>query len=111
MQRLKTRDHYLSNQLKVIHSFKFHLANSSPATSVLLTSDQLISWLKNYELKHNEPVLRSARGQLFLSLDSLGSSELKNYIQATTGVLLEDTFIWEFDTVEKLLNHVLSEAN
>ena len=111
LQRLKTRDHYLSNQLKVIHSFKFYLANSSPSTTVLLTSDQLISWLKDYELKHNEPVLRSARGQLFLSLDSLGSSELKNYIQATTGVLLEDTFIWEFDTVEKLLNHVLSEAN
>ena len=111
LQRLKARDLYLSNQLKVIYSFKSYLSNSSPPTTGLLDSDQLISWLKDYELKHNEPVLRFARGQIFLSLDSLGSSELKNYIQSTTGVLLEDTFIWEFDTVEKLLNHVLSEAN
>lgn len=110
LQRLKTRDLYNSKSLKVIFKLKSYAAKLKSSESAPFTSDQLISWLRDYESQHQEPVLRSARGQLFLSLDSLGSSELRNFILSTTGVILEDTFIWEFDTVDKLLNHVLSQV-
>jgi acyl-CoA synthetase (AMP-forming)/AMP-acid ligase II/acyl carrier protein len=109
LQRLKARELYLSNQFKVIHSFKSYQFTSP--LSLSFTSEELLSWLHNYGLQKNETVLRSLRGQTFISLDSLGASELKNFIKNSTGVLLDDTFIWEFDTVDKLLHHILSELN
>ena len=108
LQRLKARELYGSDQFKVIHSYKSSLNDQIQSTSSAITIELLISWCNEYELKHNEPVLRSARGQTYFSLDSLGSSELKAYIVSVTGITLEDTFIWEFDTLEKLFSHLHS---
>lgn len=110
LQRLKARELYLSKKLKIVDSLKLNLENLISSSSDPFTSEKLIAWLMDYEFKNAEPTIRSVRGQMFLMLDSLGSSELKNHIFSTTGVVLEDTFIWEFDTVDKLLHHVLSEV-
>ncbi|QNJ05460.1 AMP-binding enzyme family protein [Synechococcus sp. MEDNS5] len=110
LQRLKARDLYLKHQIKVLYSFYDIQTKTHSLPCEAFTAEKLIRWLKDYENENGDPVLRSVRGQFFITLDSVGSSELKNFIKSSTGIMLDDTFIWEYDTVEKLVDFLQLEG-
>lgn len=103
LQRLKARSLYLNSMLITCYS---SLSSHSSSFASNFEESSLLHWLYNYGQENGEKVIRESRGEIFFSLDSLGSVELKKFIENYTGVILDDTFVWEYDTVSKLMNHI-----
>lgn len=105
LQRLKARSLYLTSSLKTYYST---LSSQSSSLISNLEESSLLHWLYNYGQEHDEKVIRESRGEKFFSLDSLGSAKLKKFIEKQTGIILDDTYIWEYDTISKLMNYIRS---
>lgn len=103
LQRLKARSLYLNSMFITYYS---SLSSYSSSFSINFDESLLLDWLFNYGQKNGEKVIRESRDEIFFSLDSLGSVELKKFIESHTGIILDDTFIWEYDTVSKLMNYI-----
>ena len=107
LQRLKAARIYLDQSFNVIYSS----LNEISTVKAKVSEQQIIDWLKYFELVNQESAMRISRGQVFIVLDSLGSSQLKKYVLELTGVLLDDVFVWEYDTISKLVNHINMDIN
>mgnify|MGYP001169233867 FL=1 len=107
LQRLKAARIYLDQSFNSIYSS----LNDISLAKTKISEEQITDWLKNFEFANQESAMRISRGEVFIALDSLGSSQLKQYILELTGVLLDDTFVWEYDTISKLVNHINMDFN
>ena len=106
IQRSSTRNMFASNQLKVVYQRSFfnnHGLDSYEITGTQSSRIWIAHWLAAYnglnvDSDQINKILRLGR----IDLDSRGSAELVNKLEAKTRKNLPDTLIWDYPTIDLL---------